>query len=150
LELHPETRHGGDRKSDQVEKSSTCSDSFAEATAAATGKTSRTVRTAAARGKALGGALKDIAGTSLDSGVELDALAKKPEAEPKPLPSNGHFKIPVAKNRSTPPPPPPPPSAVPPTQRVGKKTILNRKYREKAEKLRVENGGKPTVHRGTP
>jgi hypothetical protein len=47
----------------------------------ATGKGKSAVAAAAARGKALGGALKDIAGTSLDSGVELDALAKKPAAE---------------------------------------------------------------------
>jgi hypothetical protein len=64
-----------------TENTSVRADSFAEATAAATGKTSRAVRTIAARGKALGGALKDIAGTSLDSGVALAALAKKPKAE---------------------------------------------------------------------
>ena len=38
---------------------------------------------AAARGKALGDDLKDVEGTSLDKGVELDALAKMPAAERK-------------------------------------------------------------------
>jgi len=44
----------------------------ASATADATGKDERSVRRAAARGQALG----DVTGTSLDKGVELDALAK--------------------------------------------------------------------------
>jgi hypothetical protein len=57
-------KHGGDRKSDQVEKFSTRS--FADATADATGKTDRAIRMDAARAKALGDDLNDIAGTSLD------------------------------------------------------------------------------------
>lgn len=80
-ELLPETkaeafkgnRHTGSLASDNL--------SFASATAAATGKTERTVERVAARGRALGGALKDIAGTSLDKGAELDALAKLPRGE---------------------------------------------------------------------
>lgn len=70
--LHPETRHGGDRKSNQVDNLSTRS--FAEETALATGRDARSVRRDASRGEALGEALEDIAGTSLDKGVELDAL----------------------------------------------------------------------------
>ncbi|MFO1126398.1 MAG: hypothetical protein U1E25_14715 [Methylocystis sp.] len=58
-------------KSDQNEKSAFCS-----ATAEATGKSRRSVEIAAARGAALGDDLNDIAGTSLDKAVELDALAK--------------------------------------------------------------------------
>jgi ParB family chromosome partitioning protein len=48
-----------------------------------TGKSERAVQLAAARGKALGDDLKDVEGTSLDKGVELDALAKMPAAERK-------------------------------------------------------------------
>jgi hypothetical protein len=62
-ELHPETKHGGDRKSDQVDKLSTRSDRFTAATAEATGRDERTIRRAAARGEALGNDLADIAGT---------------------------------------------------------------------------------------
>jgi hypothetical protein len=74
-ELHPETRadsfkgnrHTGSLASDNL--------SFAESTADATGKDRRSVERAAARGEALGEDLHSVAGTSLDKGVELDALA---------------------------------------------------------------------------
>ncbi len=49
---------------------------FATATAEATGRDERTIRRAAARGEALGADLDAVTGTSLDKGVELDALAK--------------------------------------------------------------------------
>ena len=52
------------------------SPAFTDATAEATGRDKRTIQRDAARGGALGEALKDIAGTSLDKGVELDALAQ--------------------------------------------------------------------------
>jgi len=52
--IHPETKHGGDRKSDQVANSATRSDRFTSATSEATGKSERTIRRAAARGEALG------------------------------------------------------------------------------------------------
>ena len=73
--MHPETRNGGDRKSekarsDQNDKLSFCSD-----TAAKTGVTAKTVEREAARGAALAEDLPAIIGTSLDSGVEQDALA---------------------------------------------------------------------------
>jgi len=71
-ELHPETKHG-DRKSDQVAESAT---RFTKATAEATGKSERSIREVAARGEELGDDLGRIAGTSLDKGVEMDALAK--------------------------------------------------------------------------
>ncbi|MFG1359120.1 hypothetical protein [Xanthobacter pseudotagetidis] len=50
---------------------------FAADAALKTGRDERTVRRDAARGEALGESLKDIAGTSLDKGVELDALAHR-------------------------------------------------------------------------
>jgi ParB family chromosome partitioning protein len=59
--------------------------SFASETSKATGRDRRTIERAAARGAALGDDLVDIAGTSLDKGVELDALAKTPEDERKAL-----------------------------------------------------------------
>lgn len=76
------TAHGGDRKSDQVPNSGTCS--FIEATAKSTGKSRSTVSQANARAKALGDDLDAIAGTSLDNGVELDALAKMAKEERRP------------------------------------------------------------------
>lgn len=57
------------------------SPAFTEATANATGKDQRAIQRDAARGEALGDDLEAIAGTSLDKGVELDALAKLPEPE---------------------------------------------------------------------
>jgi hypothetical protein len=86
LELYPKTRAGvaggvaGGRGREKI-ATDKLAVAFTKATAAATGKSERDVRRDAARGKALGGSLAEIAGTSLDSGVELDALAKKPEAE---------------------------------------------------------------------
>jgi ParB family transcriptional regulator, chromosome partitioning protein len=70
--LHPETRNGAARWN-QNEKSEFCSE-----TADAAGKSRRSVEIAAARGEALGDDLSAIAGTSIDKGVELDALAKMP------------------------------------------------------------------------
>jgi hypothetical protein len=55
--------------------------SFATATAKATGVDKRKIERAAARGEALGDDLSAVAGTSLDKGVELDALAKMPAGE---------------------------------------------------------------------
>ena len=63
---------------------STPAERFTFATADATGKDERTVRRAAARGKALGDDLDAIAGTSLDKGAELDALASERQALPRP------------------------------------------------------------------
>ena len=79
--MHPETKHGGDRRSDQVGDLHTRSERFTSATADATGRDESAIRRAAARGRALGDELDGIAGTSLDKGAELDALAKmNPEA----------------------------------------------------------------------
>lgn len=80
--LHPEARaqvrQGHIRQGAADDK---LSPAFTDATAEATGRDKRTIQRDAARGEALGDALKDIAGTSLDKGVELDALAKLPESE---------------------------------------------------------------------
>jgi ParB-like chromosome segregation protein Spo0J len=72
--LHPETAHGGDRKSSSRQIGNL---RFTKATAEATGKPERTVQRAAARGKIIGDDnLKRIEGACLDNGVELDALIK--------------------------------------------------------------------------
>lgn len=78
--LHPETRHGGDRKSDQVAKFATRS--FAADQAANTGASERTVRLDAARGKDIDDtALSAIKGTPLDTGKFLDTLKAVPKDE---------------------------------------------------------------------
>lgn len=59
--------------------------SFTKSTADATGKDKRAIERAASRGENLGDDLDDIAGTSLDKGVELDALAKMPEPARKAI-----------------------------------------------------------------
>ncbi len=52
---------------------------FKAATAESVGKDKRTIERDVARGEILGHDLADLAGTSLDKGVELDALVKMPE-----------------------------------------------------------------------
>lgn len=80
LELHPETGHGGDRKSDQVENISTRS--FAEDTADKTGTSDRIVRLHAERGEKVIDEVMDlIRGTKLDTGSYLDKLKKMPPNE---------------------------------------------------------------------
>ena len=55
--------------------------SFAADTAAVSGESKRDVNRHLARAEALGDDLPRVTGTSLDKGVELDALAKLPEAD---------------------------------------------------------------------
>jgi ParB/RepB/Spo0J family partition protein len=80
--IHPETKHGavgrGRKKSSQDAKS------FAEETARATGQHRATVARDAARGTHVK-VLAEVAGTSLDKGDELDALAKLPETSQRAL-----------------------------------------------------------------
>ena len=54
---------------------------FANDTAKVTGESKRDVNRHLARAEALGDDLPRVTGTSLDKGVELDALAKLPEAD---------------------------------------------------------------------
>jgi ParB family transcriptional regulator, chromosome partitioning protein len=79
-ELHPETKHGaiGGGHGKASEKA----DRFTKVTAEATGRSERAVQLDAARGEALGQeTLAKIAHTTLDKGVELDALAGMPVDE---------------------------------------------------------------------
>lgn len=58
---------------------------FAAETAAVSGESKRSINQHVARADAIGDDLDRIVGTSLDKGVELDALAKLPEPERKEL-----------------------------------------------------------------
>jgi hypothetical protein len=85
-ELHPETTAGAFKRNQHTgvvsEKSA-----FTSATADTIGKSGRSVEIAAARGDSLGDDLAAVTGTSLDKGVELDALAKLPKDERSSTPS---------------------------------------------------------------
>ena len=76
---HPETDALGRKKSPQQAQS------FAAATAEVTGQSKRDINRNVARAEAIGDDLLRLTGTSLDKGVELDALAKLPEPERKEL-----------------------------------------------------------------
>lgn len=80
--MHPETKPtvtGGAGRNKATRRQfgdDTVADRFTADTAAKTGKAERTIQRAAKRGKEIGAEiLSKIAGTSLDKGVELDALA---------------------------------------------------------------------------
>jgi ParB family transcriptional regulator, chromosome partitioning protein len=77
--LHPETKHGGDRKSESRSQNANLK-SFVADTAKKTGKHHATVARDVKRGKDIPD-VAALAGTSLDKGVELDALAKLSEDE---------------------------------------------------------------------
>jgi ParB family transcriptional regulator, chromosome partitioning protein len=75
--LHPEAKHGGDRKSDQVANLATRS--FAHDQSEKTGSSARAVRRDAERGnKVSPAALAMVRGTKLDTGVYLDTLKSIP------------------------------------------------------------------------
>lgn len=78
--LHPETKQGGDRKGDKIKTTNCRSDPFTVDTADRTGVDRRTVERDAARGS-IGDDLSGLKGTSLDKGVELDALARMDPTE---------------------------------------------------------------------
>lgn len=59
--------------------------SFASETAAITGESKRSINQHLARAEALGDDIDRLVGTSLDKGVEADALIKLPEPERKEL-----------------------------------------------------------------
>lgn len=78
--LHPETKHGGDRKSDRVANFATRS--FTADAAAKTGESERIVRLHAERGeKVIPEVLDMIRGSHLDTGQYLDKLKKLPPNE---------------------------------------------------------------------
>lgn len=74
---HPETKHGGDRKNSNRQIGDMNGSRFTAEAAKATGKSERAIQRDATRAKAIP-RLPEVVGTSLDKGVELDALAKLP------------------------------------------------------------------------
>jgi ParB family transcriptional regulator, chromosome partitioning protein len=80
--LYPRTRHGGDRRSSssQIENLK----SFTADTAKKTGKGRSSIARDVARASKIA-VLPDIVGTSLDKGVEIDALATLPEDQQRAL-----------------------------------------------------------------
>jgi hypothetical protein len=79
--LHPETKAEAFKGNQHTGKVAGENSAFTTTTAETIGKSRRSIEIAAARGEALGDDLVAVAGTSLDKGVELDALAKMtPEA----------------------------------------------------------------------
>jgi N6-adenosine-specific RNA methylase IME4 len=83
--LHPETKHGGDRKSAKAKSSPKVEDSFTKDAAKKTGRSRQSVERDAKRGKDCADVLPDVVGTSLDEGTELDALATLPPDEKEKL-----------------------------------------------------------------
>ena len=75
--LHPDAKRGGDRRSNSQLESLI---GFSADTARKTGRGESTVAREVARAEAIP-EIGKVAGTSLDKGVELDALAKLPERE---------------------------------------------------------------------
>lgn len=81
-ELHPETAHGGDRKSSRQLGDLNLSDRFTADTAASTGRSERAVQRDAERGeKVCDEALDLVRGTELDTGSYLDKLKRVEPAE---------------------------------------------------------------------
>jgi ParB/RepB/Spo0J family partition protein len=77
--LHPETAHGGDRKSSRQVGDLNDPERFTKATADAIGQSERAIQRDAARGAEPGESLlAKVAKTALDRGEELDALMKLP------------------------------------------------------------------------
>jgi N6-adenosine-specific RNA methylase IME4 len=84
--LHPETKHGGDRKSAKA-KSSRLNwrvERYSKDAAGKTGKSERSVQREVERANKIVD-LANVVGTSLDEGEELDALAKLPKTEQQKL-----------------------------------------------------------------
>jgi ParB-like chromosome segregation protein Spo0J len=82
--LHPETKHGGDRKSKSSRQLGDLNKRFTEDTAKKTGRSERKIQRDATRGEKVK-VLHKIKGTSLDKGEELDALAKLDPADQEKL-----------------------------------------------------------------
>jgi ParB/RepB/Spo0J family partition protein len=128
--LHPETKHGArgrgrSKKSRQVGNSN---NRFTKETAKLAGQSERKVQRDAARAKKVK-VLADIAGTSLDKGDEIDALAKLPAQEQEALAvrAKSGEKVSAKKNG---------PSTVGPIQEGGKDfETAQQRWHRSVEKL---------------
>jgi ParB family transcriptional regulator, chromosome partitioning protein len=76
--LHPQTRHGGDRRSANSTRQNGDLKRFTKDAVAKVGKSERSLQREVARAAIVG--LADLVGTSLDFGDELDALLKLPRS----------------------------------------------------------------------
>jgi N6-adenosine-specific RNA methylase IME4 len=75
--LHPETKHGGNRRSKTSGQNGHLNPRYTKDAAEATGKSERTLRRSGTRSKHIPeDVLANVIGTSLDKGEELDALGK--------------------------------------------------------------------------
>lgn len=86
--LHPETAHGGDRRSDQVDKNGhlILPPRFTAATAEKIGLSERSIRRIIGRAAITEAARQALAGTRwADHGATLDAIAKLPPEEQMPV-----------------------------------------------------------------
>jgi hypothetical protein len=88
-QLHPEAsydaRPGRAGKCRQDGDNSAPAERLTASTAKASGRSERDVQRDAERAKKIGDHLPKVVGTSLDKGVELDALARLPDPDRKPL-----------------------------------------------------------------
>ena len=109
--LHPETRMGGapgapgggKRKREGRQFGDDAPDRFSASTSKATGRSERTIQREAERGEKLGPILNRIAGTSLDKGVEIDALADLPIQEREDIVARAESGERVSARKPTPP-----------------------------------------------
>ena len=79
--VHPETKQGGARRGSSSQPENWKKDRSTVEIASKTGRSVGAVARHATRAKALGADLDRVAGTSLDKGAELNALAKMPAPE---------------------------------------------------------------------
>src|SRR5262249_32862809 len=102
--LHPEAKHGGDRKSAK-RSSRQVGDlkRFTKDAAKKTGQSERKLQRDVTRAKKVA-VLPDIVGTSLDHGQELDALAKLPPDEQRELAEKAKSGANVSAKMPTPAP----------------------------------------------
>jgi N6-adenosine-specific RNA methylase IME4 len=83
LVKYPDTKHGGDRRSSEFQDDKLAPCSFGDDTSTKSSKSKRTVERDSRRGEKVDGEILDaIAGTDLDTGINLDTLARlKPEKQ---------------------------------------------------------------------
>lgn len=84
-DVHPETKNGGNRRGSGRQTGELKKDRFTADTAIKTGRSERSIQRDVTRANKLGPDLDRIAGTSLDTGAQIDALAKMTPEERDPI-----------------------------------------------------------------